>query len=194
MAELLALRDEMIENTKRSTELDPLAARAQLAVGAGVPVGPASWRPSAVRPEQHQGRGDAVEGAAFDDAIRGQLYIAADTAVGRLVKAFPDVDVVVFSLHGMMTNIARADLLDDMLRRVLEGPAAKARKGLVRQLGEALPYPVRRAVTKRIPPILQDRLMTAWATGASTGRRPSVPQERAEHQCTCARAPCSEIL
>jgi predicted AlkP superfamily phosphohydrolase/phosphomutase len=164
VAELLALRDEMIENTRRSTELIlwllerdwQLALVCLSALHRG---GHRLFDRSSIK-----GEVTAAEGAAFDDAMR-QLYIAADTAVGRLVEAFPEVDIVVFSLHGMMTNIARADLLDDMLRRVLEGPTAKARKGLVRQLGEALPYPLRRAVSKRIPRVLQDRLMTAWATG-----------------------------
>ena len=78
----------------------------------------------------------------YDGALR-ELYRAADQAVGRLIAAAPGVAVFVFALHGMTANTARIDFLDDMLARVLHGPAAgRPKRGLLRRFGEALPIPV----------------------------------------------------
>jgi hypothetical protein len=60
--------------------------------------------------------------------------------------------VFVFSLHGMAENSARVDFLDDMLARVLHGPAAeKPKHGLLRRFGEALPLSLRRGLTNAVP-------------------------------------------
>lgn len=101
----------------------------------------------------------------YDDALR-QLYQAADRAAGALVTAAPDATVFVFSLHGMQVNSARVDLLDDMLSRVLHGPAAaKPKAGLLRRAGEAMPLGLRRALTNSVPAFLKNRIMTRWTTG-----------------------------
>jgi predicted AlkP superfamily phosphohydrolase/phosphomutase len=101
----------------------------------------------------------------FDGALR-ELYVAADTAVGRLVEAAPDASIFVFSLHGMTVNAARVDLLDGMLARLLRGPETlPARKSRLRRVGEAVPLPIRRALTRRVPARLKNRLMTEWTAG-----------------------------
>ena len=103
--------------------------------------------------------------AWYDGALR-ELYRAADRAVGALVEAARDAAVVVFSLHGMMANTARVDFLDQMLARVLHGPDSGARRpGLMRRVGEAVPIPVRRALTHAVPKAIRDSLMTRWTTG-----------------------------
>jgi predicted AlkP superfamily phosphohydrolase/phosphomutase len=104
-------------------------------------------------------------GPWFDNALR-ELYRAADTAVGKLVNAAPDASVFIFALHGMKVNTARVDFLDEMLARVLHGPeAAQAKRGLLRRLGEAMPLPLRRALTNSVPQALKNRIMTRWTTG-----------------------------
>lgn len=101
----------------------------------------------------------------YDGALQ-ELYRAADRAVGQLVQAAPGASVFVFALHGMKVNTARVDLLDEMLARVLRGPAAtQAKPGLIRRLGEAMPLPLRRAITNSIPQALKNRIMTRWTTG-----------------------------
>ena len=103
----------------------------------------------------------------YDDALHA-LYREADRAVGELIAAAPDASVFVFALHGMMVNTARVDLLDDMLARVLHGPAAERPKpGLLRRAGEAMPVSLRRHLTHAVPSALKDRIMTRWATGGT---------------------------
>jgi predicted AlkP superfamily phosphohydrolase/phosphomutase len=104
-------------------------------------------------------------GPWYDGALR-ELYRTADQAVGQLIGAAPGATVFVFALHGMMVNNARVDFLDDMLARVLHGPAAAAPKhGLLRRFGEALPLPLRRALTNAVPGAIKNRIMTRWTTG-----------------------------
>jgi predicted AlkP superfamily phosphohydrolase/phosphomutase len=104
-------------------------------------------------------------GPWYDGALR-ELYRTADRVVGQLVSAAPEATVLVFALHGMKVNSARIDLLDDMLTRVLHGPAAgRPRHGLLRRLGEAMPLALRRALTNSVPEVLKNRIMTRWTTG-----------------------------
>ena len=169
--QLLALRQEMIENTRRSAELALwLLERpwrfAVVCFSALHRGGHRLFGRSSIK-----GQVSEQEGQAFDRALR-ELYVEADLAVGRLVAAHPDADLMVFSLHGMTANIARLDLLDEMLARVLAGgERAQRPKSLVRRVGEALPYPLRRAITQRIPRVLQSWLMTSWATGGVDWRQ-----------------------
>jgi predicted AlkP superfamily phosphohydrolase/phosphomutase len=104
-------------------------------------------------------------GSWYDGALR-DLYRTADQVVGQLVAAAPGAAVFVFALHGMKVNSARIDLLDDMLTRVLHGPSAgRPKHGLLRRLGEAMPLPLRRALTNSVPEALKNRIMTRWTTG-----------------------------
>jgi predicted AlkP superfamily phosphohydrolase/phosphomutase len=110
--------------------------------------------------------GLAAEDAAWYDGALRELYLAVDRAVGALIEAAPGAAIVAFSLHGMMANTARVDFLDQMLARVLDGPGSAARRpGLMRRVGEAVPIPVRRALTNAVPKAIRDPLMTRWATG-----------------------------
>lgn len=164
IAELLDLRKEMLENTRRSAELalwllqNPwqLAIVCFSALHRG---GHRLWDRSSI-----QGDVSEAEGALFDAAMR-DLYMACDRAVGDLVGA-ADATILVFSLHGMMPNTSRVDLLDDMLARVLGGEEDRtARQGLVRRMGEMLPQEALRWVAKHIPRALRNRAMTIWSAG-----------------------------
>ncbi len=110
-------------------------------------------------------------GPWYDDALLA-LYREADRAVGELIASAPDASVFVFALHGMMVNTTRVDLLDEMLARVLHGPAAERPKpGLLRRAGEAIPVSLRRRLTHAVPAVLKDRIMTRWATGGTDWSR-----------------------
>ena len=162
---LLALHQELSENTRRSAQLLlwlmqrpwrlTLLTFSALHRG-GHRLFDRSSILGPVTPEQ---------GDAFDGALR-DLYRGCDAAVGQLIAAAPDATVVVFALHGMMPNTARVDLFDEMLRRIATPDAqAPARRGLARKIGEAIPLDLRRSITKRIPLAFRNRLMTMWATG-----------------------------
>ena len=104
-------------------------------------------------------------GPWYDGALH-ELYRTADRAVGDLVAAAPGAAVFVFALHGMKVNSARVDFLDEMLSRVLHGPTAtRSKPGLLRRVGEAMPLPLRRALTNSVPQALKNRIMTRWTTG-----------------------------
>ena len=59
-----------------------------------------------------------------------EVYMAIDTAMGRVLEALPDhADVIVFSPTGMGPNTSRGDLLPGMLDAVLSGKARKQAVG-----------------------------------------------------------------
>jgi predicted AlkP superfamily phosphohydrolase/phosphomutase len=93
-----------------------------------------------------------------------------DAAIGRLIEAAGEgVSVIVFSLHGMGENITRADLLPEMLSRVLSGgppaSAAAGRPGLLKRVRELVPNRWRHGVKQRLPLALQDWLTAFWRVG-----------------------------
>lgn len=109
--------------------------------------------------------------AEFDDALR-QVYINADRAVSRLIEAAGnDITTLVFSLHGMGENTSRAELLPEMLRRVLaggvaaDGPAAKP--GLLKRIRNLIPNRWRNTIKDRLPLPIQDWLTSYWRMGRS---------------------------
>lgn len=165
LASLRELHAQLLDLTSRSTEvarwlLERPWRLGIVAFGALHRGGHRFWDRSSV-----DGPVPPELGAWYDGAL-AELYRAADRAVGALVAAAPDAAVFVFALHGMMVNTARVDLLDDMLARVLRGPAAETPKaGLLRRAGEAMPLSLRRRLTNAIPKGLKDRIMTRWTTG-----------------------------
>jgi predicted AlkP superfamily phosphohydrolase/phosphomutase len=164
--ELLGLRQEMLDNTRRSVELAQwlLTRPWQLAIvcfSATHRGGHRLWDRSGIK-----GPVSEAQYTEFDGALR-DLYIACDNAVGQLVDAYPDTTVLVFSTHGMMVNTSRVDFLDDMLARVLAGGEHGQRSvSAIRRFGEALPHEWLRAITKSIPKPLRNRLVTMWSAGA----------------------------
>jgi len=168
---LKELHAELIDLTRRSAELACwlLARPWNLGIvvfGALHRGGHRFWDRSSV-----DGEVPPELGSWYDGALR-ELYRAADRAVGELLAAAPDAAVFVFALHGMTVNSARVDFLDDMLARVLHGPAAaRPRPGLLRRCGEAVPLPLRRALTNSVPKALKNRIMTRWTTGGVNWER-----------------------
>ena len=167
LAELLWLREHLLDNVGRSCEVVLWLLRrpfdfAIVVFSALHRGGHRLWDRSSI-----QGPVPEAPGRVFDGSLR-ELYIACDQAIGRLLAAVPaDTTVMVFSLHGMTANSTRVDLLDAMLARVL-GTAHEAstpRRGLTRRLGEALPLGLRRGLTLAVPAALRDRAMTLWAAG-----------------------------
>jgi predicted AlkP superfamily phosphohydrolase/phosphomutase len=162
---LLGLREQLIENTKKSTRLAlwllnrkwDLAIVVFSALHRG---GHRFWDRSSVK-----GAIPTSQGAVFDGTLR-DLYIACDEAVGELVASVSGCYVIIFSLHGMMEDTSRADLLDEMLERVLlKSNNARRHVGLLRRMVDKLPSEQRRYLSSKVPTPLRDFLMTMWATG-----------------------------
>jgi len=162
---LRGLHTELLELTSRSTEVASwlLQRPWQLAIvafGALHRGGHRFWDRTSI-----DGAVSPADGAWFDAGLR-ELYRAADRAVAALVANAGDATIFVFALHGMMANTARVDFLDEMLARVLSGPvASRPKRGLLRRVGEAIPLPLRRALTHAVPGPIRNRLMTRWTTG-----------------------------
>lgn len=92
---------------------------------------------------------DHLLGTTLED-----VYVAVDAAIGRIVAGLPaDTDLLVVSPVGMDVNTSRADLLPEMLRRILEpgyrsddGP-----RGSIWKLRAALPSGLRAKVAGALP-------------------------------------------
>ncbi len=163
--DLLALREELLENTRHSLELSKWLLQRPWDFGIVVfsalhRGGHRLWDRSSIANSVN-----GKQGEAFDCTLR-DLYVACDRAVGQLVDLAGDATVIVFSLHGMMANSTRIDLLDEMLARTLRGPEASAgSRSIARRLGEAMPLSWRRLLTRSVPVALRNRMMTLWSTG-----------------------------
>jgi predicted AlkP superfamily phosphohydrolase/phosphomutase len=182
VTELVELRDQLREGIRHSADLALwLLERpwnlAIVAFGALHRGGHRLFDRSSIRGPVTETQGDS-----FDRGLR-DLYVACDAALGRLVAAAPDAAVIAFSVHGMMANTSRADLLDEMLARVLAGKTdARVRQGALRRLGERIPVEWRRAVTSRIPTAFRNRLVTMWSAGGMPWERTRAFALRADLQ------------
>ena len=168
---LLNVRDELVYATERSGEVACELIRREkgdlfiCAFGATHRGGHKLWDLTGV-----SGADDPVVGAQFSHALR-DVYIACDAAVGKIVEAARnDTTFLVFSLHGMGPNTARADaLLPKMLQSVLSGGSnaqQQSRKGgYIGRLRKCIPLEWRHSVRQRLPNRLQDRLTAYWRMG-----------------------------
>ncbi len=110
-----------------------------------------------------------AQAAELRDALKA-VYAATDAEVGRLLEAAePDTTAIVFSLHGMGSNVSRSDVMREMLARVLAGPRADGRPAVRRRLSDRLralvPIEWRTMVKRRLPLRLQDWLTHFWRAG-----------------------------
>jgi predicted AlkP superfamily phosphohydrolase/phosphomutase len=99
-----------------------------------------------------------------------EIYIACDAAVGRLIeRAGDEAAVIVFSPVGMGPNTSRAELLPEMLRRILEDTSDAVDVsddiGLLRGIRKRIPIGWRTWIKSCLPPALQDKLTLFWRSG-----------------------------
>jgi predicted AlkP superfamily phosphohydrolase/phosphomutase len=116
------------------------------------------------------GEATEAQASALAEALRA-VYVACDAAIGRLVStAGNDVTTLVFSLHGMGANVSGAELLPEMLRRVLaerDGASQPgARPDITDRLRALLPARLRSWIKNRLPTSTQDWLTMFWRTRA----------------------------
>ena len=115
------------------------------------------------------------QAAEIRDALKA-VYVASDAAIGRLLEAAgPETTAIVFSLHGMGSNVSRSDVLREMLARVLaerrtgDGPAVRPR--LSDRLRALVPAEWRSKVKLALPTALQDWLTQFWRTNGIDWKR-----------------------
>jgi len=106
------------------------------------------------------------------------VYSAADTALGRVLdqlEGAADTTILALSLHGMGQNTSLADMLPEMLDRVLhdrgpeddeggaaDGGDATSGGGLLKRLRQAVPLSWRSAIKNRLPIGVQHWLTRFW--------------------------------
>ncbi len=154
--DLLRLRSGLLEAPRRSAALAEqlLAERryelAWITLSAGHLAGHQFWDLGQLDPRAlDRGSRRALE-TALDD-----VYVAVDEAIGRVLAALPeDADVIVASAVGMAANTSRADLLPEMLARVLDaGPAGRedSPAGAIWRLRAAVPASIRGRLAAALP-------------------------------------------
>lgn len=180
--ELMAIRDELIEVSRVQTRLAEDLLRDEawdlflLVYG------------SVHRGGHHLHSDTSVAGdvpadrrAEYDRSLL-DVCRACDEGLGRLLEQVDDDTLVfAFACHGMTDNRSLADLLPEMLRRVVEaddGTAAQeqpqGKPGLTKRLRQAVPLSWRSAVKDRLPTSLQDRLTMFWQSGHADWARTPV--------------------
>lgn len=167
---LLGLREELLKGTALAARLAERLMREHpwdlflMAFGATHRGGHKLWDLSNV-----QGRAGEGDAEALGAALR-EIYVACDRAVGRVVEvAGAEVDVLVFSLHGMGPNTSRNEILPALLAQILNGgesgAATRPGKRLLSRVRQQVPLAWRNALTRRLPVAVQDRLQAFWRVG-----------------------------
>ncbi|MEM9911250.1 MAG: alkaline phosphatase family protein [Pseudomonadota bacterium] len=110
------------------------------------------------------------EGEALDDAMR-QVAIATDKALGELIDAAGDeVNVIAFSLHGMVENYSVHPLFSRMLDRILKDEKRDEPEtvpvSLASKVREAIPLELRSRIKAKLPFAVQDAMTLFWRTDA----------------------------
>jgi predicted AlkP superfamily phosphohydrolase/phosphomutase len=116
---------------------------------------------------RHEGPPDADRRPEREALIRG-LYEKVDEALGALVaEAGPEVDVLVFSPHGLDARFDSHGVLGPVLRRLgyLVPPPPRAPDPLDR-LRNALPYSLRERINRLLPHETQSALVARFLAGS----------------------------
>lgn len=106
------------------------------------------------------------EGAALDDAMR-QVAIATDKALGELVDAAGEnVNVIAFSLHGMVENYSVHPLFGRMVDRITKGEKRDDPETVSispgSRLRSAIPLELRSRIKAKLPFATQDAMTLFW--------------------------------
>jgi predicted AlkP superfamily phosphohydrolase/phosphomutase len=168
-AMLLALRDELLGATRQAGEVAAwLLGRERFdlfcaVIGGTHRGGHYLWDLSQV----DAGASPPADRARLEGAVE-EIYAEADAALGRIAAAAPaDARIVAFALHGMGPNGGWADLFPELVELVRGGggggEAPRPKAGLAYRLKKALPLSAARALTSRLPPAVNHRLVKLWS-------------------------------
>ena len=112
-----------------------------------------------------------IDEASLDPATRRllegalvEVYRECDQALARIVEAAPaDARVLVVALHGMGVNSGWSDRCAQILARIQGGDGTGGKTGLLYKVKSALPWPLLRQVTTRLPVWASERLVELWS-------------------------------
>jgi predicted AlkP superfamily phosphohydrolase/phosphomutase len=165
--ECIAVRDQCVETARRVGELGRSLMRKH-PWDLAIVCFSSTHRGGHLLWDRHirKGRTTDAQRDLIANALR-DIYVACDTAVGRLVEAAGDeTAVMVFSLHGMGPNNDRTCLLPEMLARILAGGGSDDRPARRTRLDERLrnlvPGELRARIKHRLPQFIQDKLTLHW--------------------------------
>jgi predicted AlkP superfamily phosphohydrolase/phosphomutase len=121
------------------------------------------WEPSSV---DLIGRSSAGGNLLRESLV--DVYLAADTALGRIIRSLPDnADIMVFWPKGMGPETCRSDLLAEMLKRILDpGSSANRSSGgdTLTRLRAIVPTSLRTKVADALPDWLSLQVTARLAT------------------------------
>lgn len=112
--------------------------------------------------------GQSSTGVALLKSSLVEVYQAADAALGRIIKVLPDdADLLVFWPKGMGPETCRADLLPEMLERILSpGTSAQksSRSDVLTRLRAIVPTSLRTTIADLLPDSLSLELTARLGT------------------------------
>jgi predicted AlkP superfamily phosphohydrolase/phosphomutase len=99
-----------------------------------------------------------------------EVYQSCDDAIGEILYSIDnDTTVLIFSLHGMGTNITLADkMLPKMISNILNGENKinkKENKNFVKKIRDTIPLETRAKLRKLLPFQIQDKMTAYWRMG-----------------------------
>jgi predicted AlkP superfamily phosphohydrolase/phosphomutase len=98
------------------------------------------------------------------EGARGELYVAADRAVGRILEVAPaGARVLVFALHGMEANSGWVDRLPQLVKHVHGGRDEAPHEGFLYRWKQRIPWRLVRQVTTRLPTSVNHKLVPLWS-------------------------------
>jgi predicted AlkP superfamily phosphohydrolase/phosphomutase len=170
MADILRLKDELINATKKEAELATALIKDEewnlflCCFSSTHRGGHKFWAPTNIK-------GDFSEEQKFqfNNALR-DIYQSCDEAIGKIFNSIDEeVTVLVFSLHGMGANTKLADtLLSKMIARILNGKTEIEKiksDSFIKKIRNVIPLGWRSNFRKFLPLWLQDKMTAYWRMG-----------------------------
>ena len=107
--------------------------------------------------------------AQFNNSLR-DIYKSCDDAIGRILNCIDDdVNIFIFSLHGMGANTSLSDkVLPEMISKILNNKKAVGKNedvNFIKKLRTAIPLEWRSNLRKLFPFWLQDKMTAYWRMG-----------------------------
>lgn len=98
------------------------------------------------------------------------IYQSCDEAIGKIINsAGDDVDVFVFSLHGMGVNTTLTDkILPGMISSIVKGKKSSdtEKNSIIKKIRNLIPLQWRSDLRKLLPLWLQDKMTAYWRMGS----------------------------
>ena len=99
-----------------------------------------------------------------------EIYQSVDAKIGSILeKVPPDTTIIIGSFHGMGASSSRVPILPDLISRIVSKEHGSAQSkpalGVLSNLRNIIPLPLRHILKKNLPFGLQDRMTSYWRLG-----------------------------